>query len=135
MPIELPMIECSSCGKIVGHLYELYYSERKILLTEIEEGITMHEYLSNNENELMKPDKLSDYLYDNFYLKYYNYIRTLDIKKEVELSASNMIIRAVLTDYTDEVKFPINDNASDAVRYCCMRTLACDSSDMSNWES
>lgn len=133
MPIELPMIECSSCGKIVGHLYELLYKEKKILNSEIEQGITIHKYLSDEKNELIIPEGISDDLYNNFYKPYYEYIRISKNKTEIELSSCNMIIRALLTDITEKIKFPINDNASDAVRYCCIRTLACDSSDMSNF--
>lgn len=132
MTVELPIIECTSCGKIVGHLYEQYYRHDKILQK-------YHLNYLNPETVLVQPEEFSTEtdktLWENCYLPYYQYLRTVHAVQPMNfkfalLNEKNLIARALLSD-DYKLSFPINDNGAQATRYCCLRTLLCDASYLS----
>lgn len=130
MSLYLPMIECSSCGNQLGHLYNPYFILSKQLLrdTTSAEGSydAVVDLITNNKDKYTYEDgNISDFL-----ITYYTWAKDhtdLDLFKP-----SNLVARALLAvrDLTsDQLPFgkPGQDgqrNPYDA-RTCCMCAFQC----------
>ncbi len=137
MTIELPIIECTACGNIVGHLFEQMYNHEKILSTIHDLNVNA---INMDRNVTIKmPDNVKDLngLWEAYYSRYYEYLKTVpEIQYKYAIyNTRNLVVRALLSVVPESVTFPINDNGFQSIRYCCMRTLLCDASYLSQpWE-
>jgi hypothetical protein len=126
MNTQLPILECTSCGSMIGHLLDKYYKHTEILMEN-------HEALLNTAIELSAPEGLDEY-WDNFYVHYYTWARGSATPEKQELTPRALVAHCLLYYKTHEDEplpagfFPINAGAPTAVRICCMRSLHCDNS-------
>jgi len=140
MSYHLPMIECSSCGKIIGHLYHDYYElslkTSRILksLTDKEDDLsTVYKALAdqidgNSDFKYGDGNSLSEYL-----STYYEWLS--ENLEHDYFTPHNIVARGLLRlrDLKPE-HLPINKLAEDNQRNhfeastCCLRMLHSDPS-------
>ena len=124
---QLPMIECSSCGKQVGHLYEDYQQFTRNLLKDIEQNgmppALNDDYVTTGEEE---PRDIKPYLET-----YYNWCAA---NGATPFNANNIIIRALLGLVPLEdsaIPYSIEEDGQRGyyeVKICCMTMLMTDPS-------
>lgn len=83
---QLPMIECSSCGNCIGHLFEDYYDLSKQLIDELSRNdVPSGKYITNEGDDISE-----------FISTYYTWYDTIDKSKVLEYSPRNIVARALL---------------------------------------
>ena len=130
---QLPMIECSSCGKYVGHLFDQYYNA--ILVLE-----DKHQGILNGEGNLDTEDPYDlGGIWTNYIRVYYKFmlgkkesLSEEQYKRLANLYSVRALIQKALLFHrplTDD-DLPLNEHERDTgcVRACCKRALACDNS-------
>lgn len=128
---QRPMIECTSCGRQVGHLiipYKKCLSNLDKQHKQLLEGtVTFQSFLDglvDSDREVWDKLKLRNYLEP-----YYQWYQS---NSEFELSSAGLLAHAFLTylDLDEPVDattvFPLYMNSFYATRYCCLRMLHCD---------
>ena len=123
---QLPMNECSSCGHIVGHMYEDFYSLTKQLMEELKtRSIPSGSYTTKEGEDLT-----------GFVTTYYTWYEAHknDESPPLEYFPANIIARALLKtrDLTDK-HLPFGSAREDdnqlsfhEPRICCLRMLETD---------
>jgi DNA-directed RNA polymerase subunit N (RpoN/RPB10) len=125
---RIPMIECSSCGQCIGHLFEDYYDLSKRLIDELKDNeIPNSDYTVTSTSDDIRP------FLKTYYIWYSNL--TDDEKLNVPVhSPANVVARALLR--LEELKtsdLPFgsareDDNQISAfeARICCLRMFMSD---------
>lgn len=138
MSISLPMIECSSCGRVLGHLYEEYYAQGMFLAGLVENLITIEEYqqfaAKDYSGELGEG-------WTNFLQPYFKWLSELPAEEFSEhvkymFTPHNLVARALLHPHSlgPRKSFPINIRDKNGqyllteTKYCCLRMFKCDNS-------
>lgn len=132
MSTQLPMIECSSCGKIVGHLYHDYYNALLVLES-------IHDKLVNGSMSLSAAQAMFDglengNLWEKYLGKYYDYVQKHSEFDHTLFAPKSLICHALLFHRKlEDSDLPLNEHSRDpgCVKYCCMRMLQCDNSQAS----
>ena len=131
---QLPILECSSCLKQVGHLFDDYYSAI-ITLQDVHDKILYEkENISSAEDPYSLGSIWSDYL-----AHYYKYMQSVqdskspeEYKKIAEMyTFKALICRALLFHRPlTAADLPLHEHQRDSgcVRICCIRALMCDNS-------
>ena len=120
---QLSMIECSSCGQQLGHLYEDYYELTIKLERELKNGKIDGSYKTRHGDDL------------SMFLKTY-YDWATDNAEKAVFQPANIIARALLRIKeldTKDLPFGMKtelDGQRDVheVRVCCLRMFQCDPS-------
>lgn len=122
---ELPMLECSSCGQHLGHLYEDYYRLTKQLMEELEtQSVPYGDYTTSQGDDLT-----------SFVQTYYTWLIEQDQTRSIPVhEPCNIIARALLR--TRELKLehlPFGSAKEDdgqmsvhEARICCLRMFQTD---------
>ncbi len=119
--LALPIINCTSCNRCVGHLIKDYYKFSKQL----------KEMLNNNfdftkDNEMITSDGRN--IYKLFLQPYYLYTDEEDKKL---FNHRALIVYSLLTHKQQEKEdYPFRNKLGDSYiyRYCCVRMFLCDAS-------
>lgn len=126
MSTQLPMIECSSCGKIIGHLYKDFY-DAVMTLEKHHDSFLKGADGSGLFRALRNEDIWAKYL-----KKYYEHLRS-DTSVDANLySPKALVAKALLFHrYLQDSDLPLHEHERDSgcVRYCCIRMLMCDNSE------
>jgi DNA-directed RNA polymerase subunit N (RpoN/RPB10) len=122
---ELPMLECSSCGQHLGHLYKDFYTLTKQLKNELEySGRPTGSYITKANN-----DNITE-----FVRTYYDWYKQQEGADVPVHEPSNIVARALLrTQELDSAHLPFGSNVQDdgqlsthEARICCLRMLQTD---------
>lgn len=116
---QLPIIECTNCGQITGHLYDDYYKYLKQLIKDLEEG-----------NALTPANYGDIYAFLNTYYTWFK--REGDPRNAY--GPAGVVARALLrTKELEESDLPFgslreadNQFSMHIVRHCCLKTLLTD---------
>lgn len=126
MAYQLPMIECSSCGQVVGHLYGDFYSLTKQLMEELEgTDIPSGSYQTKSGDDI-RP----------FLRTYYSWYSEAKEQPDppLEYLPNNVVARALLRTAelnTEDLPFGSKRETDgtlsfDEPRICCIRMLITD---------
>lgn len=121
---ELPMLECSSCGTHLGHLYEIYYTLRDQLTDDLVINGTPNQTYTGANGDDLTP----------FITTYYEWLNTVDKDKVPDHQPSNIIARALLrTRELEKEHLPFGSAKEDddqmsvhEARICCLRMFQTD---------
>jgi DNA-directed RNA polymerase subunit N (RpoN/RPB10) len=122
---QLPMIECSSCGQCIGHLFEDYYDLSKNLIDELAyREVPSGTYITSMGDDISK-----------FIHTYYTWYNNIEDKSGVlKYSPKNIVARALLRlqDLTEDSLPFGSDREPDMqlspynTRICCLRMFMSD---------
>jgi DNA-directed RNA polymerase subunit N (RpoN/RPB10) len=130
MSLYLPMIECSSCGNQLGHLFVPYLNMSKQLLRDTVSADRDYDSIID-----ALTDNKSKYEYDDgdasaFLITYYTWAK--DHRDQDVFQPSNLVARALLEIKTlDNARLPFGRPGSDGqrnaydARTCCLREFQC----------
>jgi len=137
MSTQLPMIECTACGKIMGHLYNDYYAACLILENHHDDLIT-NESIPDLSTEFSTAMNNGTNIWDKYLKIFYETLHTLpseDKENEIKLfTPKSLVCNALLYHRNltpDDLPLHKNTRAQGCVRYCCLRMLQCDNSQAS----
>ena len=138
---QLPIIECTACGRQLGHMYDTYYDhvqKLKVVHNDLLTGALSVD--SVNDTEYTVKD-LNDRNYWTFFYKvYYLWMQRPEHAEFRDMYAVEAIVAQALLawreltnedlDYEDpeKGKIPLNPSGSDAARYCCLKNFYVDNS-------
>lgn len=117
--MSLPMLECSSCGQYVGHLYEDYFTLTKKLIDELEHrDVPSMRYITSLDKDITE-------FIQNYYTWY-------DLHKDeegvLEYLPGAIVSRALLNLEITPLPFgkhsePDGQHSPFEARPCCLRML------------
>jgi len=127
MSIALPMIECSSCGRCVGHLYDDYY-QLSIKLTRLLE--------KNNAETLATADYSVEFTTPNSGDNWNEFLKPYFQNEGLhpDYSPENLVARSLLRLRPRTAEdFPLGKKTNGQrspfeAKICCLRMFLCDSS-------
>ena len=131
---QRPMIECTSCGRQVGHLI-IPYKHCLNELSTVHDGlirgdIVFQDFIDSLSEE--QQERWAKYNLANYLKPYYEWLQRNESNKAHVMSCAGILANAFLTylDLDGEINandvFPLNMNSFTATRYCCLRMLHCD---------
>lgn len=121
---ELPMLECSSCGQHLGHLYEDFYTLTKQLINELKSsGRPTGSYVTKADDDITE-----------FVQTYYDWYNQQEGADAPVHEPANIVARALLrTQRLEPTHLPFGSNVQDdgqlsihEARICCLRMLQTD---------
>ena len=130
MSISLPMIECSSCGKVLGHLYEDYYNLGALLERLSQENDALSLANSDHTEDFRTPNSHDNW--NEFIKPYFRWLVEHPDDRDM-YTPHNIVARSLLRPYGEVSRMPINLRVlgkpllTDA-RYCCLRMFMTDNS-------
>lgn len=119
---QLPMIECSSCGQCIGHLFSDYYDLSKKLIDELQKrDVPTGDYTTS------QGDDIGPYL--RTYYEWYSKAKAEVAGEVLEYQPKNIVARALLRikDLTDDMlpfgslREPDGQLTPYEARTCCLR--------------
>ena len=118
--IALPILQCTSCNKYIGHMIKDYKKFTKELITLLDNN---HNF-ETDDYKMITTESPGRDIYKIFVKPYFLYAD----KKDKELfDIKVLIIYALLTKKElTEHDFPFRSIVKDKYRYCCTRMLLCD---------
>lgn len=125
------MIECSTCGRCIGHMYEDYYNLGHVL-SEIIAGKTSGDLADEDHSDVMQTDGKNLWTY--FLQPYFQYLKTHPDEDVPSFTPYNLVARALLRIHPwkpTDLPFwqPVNGHHDMRnPKYCCMRMFTCDNS-------
>jgi len=122
---QLPMLECSSCGQHLGHLYEDFYVLTKQLKNELEN----YKRPTGTYSAKYNGDDITEFV--RVYYEWYDQQEGANIPVH---EPANIVARALLrTQELDPSHLPFGSNVQDdgqlsihEARICCLRMLQTD---------
>lgn len=123
------MIECSSCGNIVGHLIDDYYTAVKIL-SDIHDNLIKNEITLSAAESLFSSLKNGN-IFTNYLKLYYEDMNRN--KRDPSLYSPSALVAKALLFHRKlrQSDLPLNEHEKDemtCVKICCTRMLLCDNS-------
>ena len=134
---QLPYVCCVSCGNQLGHLFEHYYTFTKNL-NDYHDGLVSGDMAPTEVDRslfIIEDMGYNGYnIWDSFLKGYYTWLQDGDNRKKANMTASGLVMQALLADYNLKSEsdinkhLPFNFSGQDCVRICCKTALLTDNS-------
>lgn len=129
MSSQLPMIECSSCGNIVGHLYDDYYLALETL-TPIHDDLVTGRLTPSSVVSLFSKLKNGN-IFEHYLQLYYEDL--VENGRDANLYTPAALVSKALLFHRElrPSDLPLHEHERDpmtCVKYCCTRMFLCDNS-------